>query len=296
MSIPSLSPTHIDLESWVLEVKADPVRHRERQVAHILLFAVGRTPVLRDNLLLKGGTLLSTAYQSARQTGDVDFTAVVPAEPYASQIREILDKALRLALEDLGYNELVLQVQKIKLQPSKEMFATAVAPALKITIGSAKRGTNEEQNLTRGQAAQVLHIDLSFSEPVLNVQALTLNQEGITIKAYGIEDIIAEKLRALIQQPIRKRNRRQDIYDIHWLLETKSIDLKQKESILKGLVAKSGARDIIPSKGSLDNSEVKDRAKQDWQSMVLEVGELPDFELAYNIVRDFYVSLPWAEK
>lgn len=296
MSTPSLSPIHIDLEAWVEEVRADPVRYRERQVAHILLFAVGRTPILRENLLLKGGTLLSTAYQSARQTGDVDFTAIVPAEPYASKLREILDKALRLALEDLDYNELILQVQKIKLQPSKEMFAKAVAPALSITVGSAKRGTNEEQHLKRGQATQVLHVDLSFSEPVLNIQALTLDQEGVTIKAYGIEDIIAEKLRALIQQPIRKRNRRQDIYDIHWLLETMSIDQKQKEAILTGLIAKSGARDIDPSIKSLDDSEVKGRAKQDWQSMILEVGELPDFELAYNVVRSFYVSLPWIEK
>ena len=30
--------------------------------------------------------------------------------------------------------------------------------------------------------------------------------------------------------------------------------------------------------------------------MILEVGTLPDFEVAYNIVRDFYVSLPWPEK
>jgi predicted nucleotidyltransferase component of viral defense system len=293
MSRPSSSLKHLDLETWVHQVSNDPVRHRERQLTHILLFSIGRTMVLRESLLLKGGTLLSAAYQSVRQTGDIDFTVMLPVQPYADKLREVLDKALILAAEDLGYVELRLKVQSIRMRPRITNFETAAHPALEVTIGSALRGTAEERQLNDGTASQVLRIDMSFNEPAINVETLTIGDDGSTILAYGVEDIIAEKLRALLQQPIRKRTRRQDVYDIHWLVTQLKLSDQQCSDILESLRTKAASHDLPVDRTSFDNPEVKSRAQTDWNTMRQEVGDLPDFEPTFAVVKAFYHSLPW---
>jgi predicted nucleotidyltransferase component of viral defense system len=286
-------PRSLDIEAWVQDAKNDPLRHRERQVAHVLFVAISRTPQLRDNLLLKGGTLLSAAYRSTRVTGDVDFTATIPVQPFADQLRDVLDRSLALAAEEIGYGDLILRVQRIKPQPRLDNFATADRPALEMTVGSAKRGTTEEKHLKRSMASHVLRIDVSFNEPAINIEAITIDEHGSTILAYGIEDIVAEKLRALLQQPIRNRLRRQDIYDILWIVTNFEITAMQREKIHFALKAKADARDVEATRNSFDDPEIKRRAGAEWNSLTLEVEELPDFEASFSIVREFYRALPW---
>ena len=43
--------------------------------------------------------------------------------------------------------------------------------------------------------------------------------DGLEIEASTLVDLVAEKFRAMIQQPIRNRYRRQDAYDLYCLLE-----------------------------------------------------------------------------
>jgi len=133
------SPSVLDLDSWVDSSKSDPVRYRQRQVTHILLHAVAMTPVLRDNLCLKGGTLMSAAYHSIRVTGDVDFSAVAAPEPFTEELRATLDKALTAAAADLAYLDLKMRVQRFTRRPREGNFKTANGPALEMSIGIAAR-------------------------------------------------------------------------------------------------------------------------------------------------------------
>ena len=48
-----------------------------------------------------------------------------------------------------------------------------------------------------------------------------------------------------------------------------------------------------PNHRSLDDTEVKNRAGRDWNTMVLEFDDLPEFEDCYVRVAAFYRSLPW---
>ena len=198
MSNPLTSPIAIDLDTWVDEAKPDPSRYRQRQVSRILLHAIARTPALRDVLYLKGGTLMSAVHKSIRQTGDIDFTADADPQAFTAALREVLDRALIGAAADLGYVDLVTRVQTITRQPRE--FATAEAPALQMSIGIARRGTNEEARLRDGQATSVLRVDISFKEPVFNIAVLGVDTSEQTILAYSDEEVIAEKLRALVQQ------------------------------------------------------------------------------------------------
>ena len=63
-----------------------------------------------------------------------------------------------------------------------------------------------------------MRVECSFNEVINNIEVLEISP-GRALNAYTLSDVIAEKFRALIQQPIRNRYRRQDVYDIYMLLQ-----------------------------------------------------------------------------
>ncbi|HEX4301405.1 MAG TPA: nucleotidyl transferase AbiEii/AbiGii toxin family protein [Rhizomicrobium sp.] len=290
-------PPEINLAEWVNGAKADPIKYRTRQITEILLYAIGLGPSLKQDLVLKGGTLMSLAFDSSRSTGDVDFTSLSDPEPFTSGLRKELDGLLRRASADLGHFDLICQVQKITKRPRESNFETANAPALQLTIASAIRGTSEERRLFNGNASQVLDMEISFHEPVITARELRLAGAQVAVQAYTVTDLIAEKFRALLQQVTRQRNRRQDVYDIAWIVGRIPLDASDRAAILKALHIKAGARNIKPTPTSLEHPEVIERARADWNSMTLEIaGKLPTFEESFKVVDAFYRALPWASE
>lgn len=293
MSETAVLPRNVILAEWVEQAKADPVKYLERQITEILLHAIGITGALKDSLVLKGGILMSIVHGSFRQTGDVDFTAVVDPEPYAQLLKGTLDRALPRAAADLGYTDVACAVQRFDYRPRKEGFAEKEAPALQISIGYAKSGTTDAERLMAGRSTRILQLDISFKEKVLHTEQVTIEQPDVRIRAYAVEEIIAEKLRAILQQVERNRSRRQDMFDIRWLIERYLPDDEAKGLVLEAFLAKSEVRGIQPTIESLDSQEIKERSAREWVTMELEIGgKLPDFEETYRIVRDFYRSLP----
>jgi len=77
------------------------------------------------------------------------------------------------------------------------------------------------RRMVRGTgSAQVLTMDLSFNEPLLTLEWLDPGERGPRIPAYSLHEFVAEKFRAILQQPRRQRNRPQDAFDIDVLLST----------------------------------------------------------------------------
>jgi hypothetical protein len=288
-------PLELPIDAWVKEAQNDPVAYRSRCVTHILLAAIGLTPDLQDTMILKGGALMMLAFRSRRGTQDVDFTVTTNPEPFAGQLTEKLDPALLRAASHLGYLDLVCRVQMLKRLPKPGNFIEATGPALQVNIGYARRGTNEERRLSTKQASQILRVDLSFKEPITHSTQAHLERPDVTIQAYSPEDVIAEKMRALLQQPIRNRQRRQDVYDIGWLLDIHNPDDETKQLIFESLTSKAEARDLAFNVDSFDNPEVKRRASVGWKSLALEIDALPDFDKTFARIAAFYRSLPWTE-
>ncbi|MCO5162813.1 MAG: nucleotidyl transferase AbiEii/AbiGii toxin family protein [Mesorhizobium sp.] len=287
-------PFEVTLSSWVAEAGADPVKHQERQVTEILLHAIGISASLQEALVLKGGVLMSLVHGSYRQTGDIDFRAIVDPEPYAQQLKATLNRALVRAAADLGYTDIVSAVQRFDYQPRKDGFADFTAPALMLNIGYATKGTNDAVRLEQGKSTRVIEVDISFKEKVVTMTEITIEAPSVNILAYSFEEIIAEKLRAILQQVKRNRSRRQDIFDIRWLVERYAPDEHARALVLSTLRRKAADRDIAASPDSFDDPEIKLRCAKEWDSMKLEVGgKLPDFEESFAIVRGFYQSLPW---
>jgi len=279
---------------WVEQARQDPVRYFERQATEVVLNAIGMAPALGSKIFLKGGILMGVVYQSPRQTADLDFsTSLEPGPEVDIMIRDALDEMLPRAAAHLGYPDLTLRVQTVTRRPRKNLFSEADFPAIGIKVGYARRGSAQERALASGKCVNVIELDVSFNEPVTNAQILNLGSDGTSIRAYSLIDLIAEKLRALLQQPGRNRFRRQDVYDIALLLKKFDLDENERARILDVFRSKCRFRRIEPGSESLSDPEVVRRAKAEWETLALEIGELPSFDESFALVRTFYRSLPW---
>ena len=94
------------------------------------------------------------------------------------------------------------------------------------------------QRLANKQSASTVDIDISFNEVITldDTECIELS-EGRNILCYSLAQIMGEKYRSLLQQPVRNRNRRQDVYDIHHLL-TEYADYFSKEEVKQDVLNK----------------------------------------------------------
>ncbi|MYC67812.1 MAG: nucleotidyl transferase AbiEii/AbiGii toxin family protein [Acidobacteriia bacterium] len=282
----------VDVAEWVRRAEAAPISYQQRQTVEITLNAIAMAAPINVEMFLKGGILMGLAYDSPRHTTDIDLTtALAPGRDVAEQVRKLLDSTLPRAATALGHDNLVVKVHSVKSQP-RANIADAKFPALKLKIASAKRGTTQEKALQKGLPRVLIDADISFNEPLLQIQVLELTG-GRELRAYGLGDLIAEKYLAIIQQVPRKRHRPQDVYDLDRLIGGHKVDNVLQAQILEALIAKCQARQIEPTRASLEDPEIKRRAGADWMAMVLEIGELPDFEDCFLRISEFYRSLPW---
>lgn len=284
----------VNIDEWIDKAKADPAAYMERQATEVFLTALGTTEPWCKKFFLKGGLLMGILYKSPRQTADIDYSTTLAPDPkIADQLTESLNKAFPSISANLGYPDIACRIQTIKLLPRTEGFSEKQFPGFKVTVAYAQKGTPQEEKLMLGKGIHVLHADISFKEPVGGFQIVRLGKNGGTISAYSLKDIITEKYRAFLQQEKRNRRRRQDIYDLSVLLNQFDFDDDEKADILDLLIKKCVARDITPDKTSIDNQENINRAKSEWPSLELEIGEVPDFDECFEIAKIFYKSLPW---
>lgn len=287
----------VSIDEWVEKAKSDPHAYLERQATEIFLTALGTTEPYCEKFFLKGGLLMGIVYNSPRQTTDIDYsTTLEPDSKIAEHLKQLLNSAFPRIAAGLGYPDIICLIQTIKLRPREEGFDNATAPSFEISAGYAKRGSPQEKRVHAGTASNVLRADISFKEPVGAIQIVKLGTTGASITAYSLKDMIAEKYRAFLQQEARNRSRRQDIYDLALLLGKFTFDDAEKKEILNLLLEKSEARGISPTKAMISDPALIERAKKEWDTMKLELAELPAFETCHTLAQSFYESLPWEEK
>jgi predicted nucleotidyltransferase component of viral defense system len=281
-----------DINDWVEE--ASTTSNKEfRQAVYTILSAIASDSNLKANMILKGGILLAIRYKSHRFTKDIDFSTDKPrgGEITEDRVRNSLDSSLAQMIEELDYG-LDCRVQSSKLQPRD---VNSTYPSIKMKVGYAYKGTPQHKRLLSLKSPDIVSIDYSLNESTPNIEDLKLNlEEGIL--TYSLTDLIAEKYRSLLQQVSRNRSRRQDVYDLNFLMERLGdIDSFERSKILNSLIIKSKAREIEPDINSFADPELKSRAKKDYPSLKNEIeGELPDFDDLFQKVADFYRSLPWS--
>lgn len=300
MSDPERKPDslEVDLSEWSASASGsgNPQVAREREATEVFLAALGMTKTCHDKIYLKGGILVGAIYGSGRNTADMDFsTTSTPELTFPETLSEELQAAFPRAAAQLGIPKLRLKMQSVKFRPRKNTFVESDFPAVEAKFAYAMAGSKQEPSLDAGTCTDVLYADISFNEPISCVQAVKMKGVRSEILVYSLHDLIAEKLRALLQQVMWDRYRRQDVFDLYYLIQHAEVDRIPKDLLLRTFQEKCLSRGIEPTRKSLDDDEVKRRSSNEWGTLAKEVDVLPDFEVAYSAVVELYRSLPWAD-
>jgi predicted nucleotidyltransferase component of viral defense system len=152
-------------------------------------------PVLRDNLIFRGGTALHKLFinPAARYSEDIDLVQITPGPigPYLLAIREKLDHWLGEPAWKLKFGRVVLYYRFIP-----EGFATQ-AMRVKIEI-------NTREHFSHFDLVEIKH---SFENSWFSGTAF--------VKTFCLEELLGTKLRALFQ---RKKGR--DLFDLFIVAES----------------------------------------------------------------------------
>ena len=279
------------ITAWV-DASIDQPTRELRQAVHTILVAVATAPRLPKLLVLKGGILLALRYGGDRYTRDIDFSMKeTPREADVEGVVAELRSALVLAVESLDYG-LDCRVQHHELRPADP---TKNWPTLQTTVGYApKLDRSRSTRLYRGEAPEVVSLDVSYNEVITAVEIVNIAGGG-DIRTSTLSDLLAEKFRAMLQQSQRRRTRRQDLYDLYRLL-TPAVreDRDLQRLVLSALREKSSGRDLLVSRESLQQPDIRVRSKAEYHLLFAEIAsELPDFDEAYTVAQEYYEGLPW---
>jgi predicted nucleotidyltransferase component of viral defense system len=253
---------------------------------------VSTAPRLPKLVVLKGGILLALEYAGDRFTKDVDFSMrekLQEVDP-ESLVQE-LKASLALQVEALDHG-LDCRVQGHELQPAR---GDQTWPTLKIRVGYApKADLARHRRRLKGQATTVVSVDISYNEVVTALHVVAIPGGG-DVQVSTLADVVAEKYRAMLQQPIRNRERRQDVYDLYRLLPRKEMKAAAfRAEVLAALIAKSEGKGLNLARESIADIEVRQRSEKEYAQLKAEIAsELPAFDETYGAVQAYYEWLPW---
>ena len=279
-----------DIAAWV-QGAPDAVQRELRQAVHTVLVAIGGSSDLQPQMIMKGGILLAIRYESSRYTRDIDFSTAQRFADFDEQkFRSSFEGRLAAAVEELDYGvDCRLQSYSVKPRRSNADFQT-----IQMTLGYAEKGTKKHSHLLAKNCPDVVDVDYSFNEQTESIDQLRFS-DGTVIHAYSFVDLVAEKMRALLQQEVRNRVRRQDAYDLFRVLKGNPVtDEALKGLIFDALKSKAASRGLTVQRESMANKEIIERSKKEYPQLADEILEdLPPFDEVYGFVRSFYESLPW---
>ncbi|AWH19381.1 hypothetical protein C1922_19700 [Stenotrophomonas sp. ZAC14D2_NAIMI4_7] len=280
------------LENIPTWVESAPAAERNfRKAVHVVLHAIATDRRLSQLLCLKGGILMALHYRSERYTTDIDFSTKDPFSVSAEEeTKALLETRLASASEDLGY-DIDCRLQRWDVQPGRDKTYVSIF----MKVGYAVRGSRAHPRLIRGESAETVSIDYNYLESIPQIEEVSIGSDGV-LRVYALPTLVAEKIRSLIQQPIRKRNRRQDVYDLrHLLLERPELYGDEcRRIVVEDIIIKCADRDVPVGPTSLNQKDVHDMALKEYNFLQDEIsGELPEFEEAYELVRSYFSNLPW---
>jgi predicted nucleotidyltransferase component of viral defense system len=283
-------PTNFtDLNTWAQQNSVGIQDARERFVQYSILLAIAENQTLSTNLIMKGGVALDFVWRPYRSTSDIDFS-VNPDFPVddisAERLTEWLSSGFRQSELHTG---VLLAINGIDRQPPgpDKTFVTFQA---RVTFALPDEIKIRNQIQSGQYGRRVVKLDISINEPVCGFTEHQFGLEGLLLIS-SIEDIVAEKLRAILQQPIRNRSRSRDILDIANLVSSTSAP--NSDQVGEFLLAKAKARNVPVSKEHFRTPEIRDYSQRDYAVLKPTVrSSYLEFEDAFSRVLAFVDTLP----
>lgn len=250
---------------------------RSQEAIHAVFEAVARDQELHGGYVLKGGLALWLVYGSPRRSTDLDYNAVetaanVVTEETGCMLLDFcrrLDAALKKVAPERGFE--TIRTDEVVLSSEIPVLLGQFAYAAKDgTMGSVP-------------------MQVTLSEIVCQSEVREIR--GIPVHIASLEDILSEKLKALLQQVKRDKIRSIDVFDL-WYFTCKSGDRVRPEDITPILLEK---RKQWPDMPPLAKSEYRQEgivayAEAEYELIedILEPGaEFVPFDEAYDAVLDF---------
>lgn len=238
---------------------------------------------ISDNFVFKGGTCLRKNYfEDYRFSEDLDFTLL---DKGFAVDESFFEKIIKLAEKNSG--------AKYHLKYIKQQIHKDIPQGYEITIlywGAFHKPNQALLPVNRWQTK--IKLDISFSEKVFlkpekrHIIHPYSDSEVInsTVQVYPLNEIVAEKLRSLMQ-----RNRPRDIYDLFYLSEI--IGQENHANILRLLKEKSNSKNIdCCNFADFVNQKKYRNNKRAWESSLayhLPKGQLADYDIAFSKAEQF---------
>lgn len=195
-----------------------------------VLWGMIRRPLLQSALVFKGGTCLRKCYvEGYRFSEDLDFTATA-----ALEAETVTAEMAQACGEISGTTNIDFDADRLSVRP-----VTNAAQETNLVGELFYRGP-------RGSSHARVKLDISLNEQLVSgVAGLPLlhsyddsGDVATIVPCYRLEEIVAEKLRALLQ-----RNRAGDLFDVWFLLANKRHEL-DPQAVMRIFGEKAGARGV----------------------------------------------------
>jgi predicted nucleotidyltransferase component of viral defense system len=263
-----LYPTRLaDLNEWAKLHKTTSDEARRRFVQFVVLECFAASDIAKS-LAFKGGNALRFGYGYPRSTVDLDFTAR-DLEDDAANVRHIIDSAVRSESESFGIKCKVSSIRRNpqNLARSRPTYVVNVAYSF-----PSDRRTFADFFSNETPRVPVVPVEITFNDVVCETVFVHFGSDDTAgIEICTLNDILAEKLRAILQQVVRNRNRPQDVYDVARIgrIDRANIDLGKVKNYI---AQKCEAREIVFTEEAFD-VEVRSRAKYGYDELRADLGD-----------------------
>lgn len=197
-----------DIQAIAGKAKIRDTQIEKDYVLSWLLWGIAQSELLRQSLIFKGGTVLKKAYfRDYRFSEDLDFTLIKDLSD--ADIEIAFEQVLNLIEEEVGIQWQLSPFDKHQ-SGSLAFYGYFTGP-----LGGKMESKSVKIDITRGEK-------LLFT-PVVHAifkDYQDLPQEDFFLQCYPLEEIMVEKLVALIG-----RTQPRDLYDIWYLLEENAVQL-----------------------------------------------------------------------
>ncbi len=256
-----------------------------------ILAGIGTVDALREALVFKGGTALKKCYfGDFRFSEDLDFSALgdVPTgEAMEEAIREACAVAVRM-LDEYAPVEITCEryTERDPHPGGQEAFTIRArlpwqrAPQTRVMVET----TVDEKVLKRAPLRRVLH---EYGEPL-----------EAEVRVYALEEIVAEKLRAILQHVVKleergwSRSRARDYYDL-WRVLGSYLDRMDLSGFPAFLREKCAVRNVaFTGPDDFFQEPMLAYVERTWQQWLGPlVPDLPSFETVIGELRPQIASL-----
>ena len=292
-SLPAIPSRLADLDAWRARHGFSREAARRRYAQAAIAAGIALTPALRQSLVFKGGNALDFALSVNRSTIDLDFSFDHTSESMVA-IPEEIERYLSAGCEQAALRqEMSLAVHRVRQHPPGPdrtfvTFTSRIGYALPDEVALRER-------MAQGRPSpNIVPVEISINEPICAESTFSPGAGLPSLRISSIEDIVAEKLRALIQQVHRNRQRPQDLLDIAVILQGTPLD---PATIASFLLTKAAARDVPVSRTAFCDPELARRARIGYAELATTTRVLfIPFEQALADVLAFVDGLPIPEQ